>query len=494
MTRIHELRQLLSLVEPQRELWCAPGRGNICARDIGRLVEQSGDIQERMRDRKIAIYARSESELAPLLVLVDGACRQLTLLPSHLPPDRLAAIVVRSGAEILLTTDTQAVAESDFEVVAVDVALLWRRAETESGGLLKERGRDLAAASCAGSKDLGNAKSGGPHTAPTTLTKWVLSTSGTTGEPKLIAHTLASLTRTAKHDLTRGQEYRWGSLYNLTGFAGLQVFLQSWCGGSCLILGREGSSLEERVEDLMHAGCTALSATPTMWRKLLMSCPVEQLALRQITLGGEIVDQKILAAPSNSFPDAKIVHIYASTEAGVGFAVRDGLAGFPASYLDDPPPGLQLAVDAHGRLLLRSDCDAQEYVDGCSELKRHDGFIDTGDLVERRGDRFFFLGRADGTINVGGNKVHPEEVENFLLGCDGVRFARVTGRKSPFAGELVQAEVVPESTNMSDPDAFKKALLVRCRAVLEPYKVPAIVKLVEDIEATAAGKMTRRPE
>ncbi len=96
----------------------------------------------------------------------------------------------------------------------------------------------------------------------------MLPTSGTTGEPKLVAHTLASLTRTAKHDLVRGQEYRWGSLYNLTGFAGLQVFLQSWCGGSCLILGRESSSLAERVADLIEGGCTALSATPTMWRKL----------------------------------------------------------------------------------------------------------------------------------------------------------------------------------------------------------------------------------
>jgi acyl-CoA synthetase (AMP-forming)/AMP-acid ligase II len=302
---------------------------------------------------------------------------------------------------------------------------------------------------------------------------------------------LASLTRTAKHDLTRGQEYRWGSLYNLTGFAGLQVFLQSWCGGSCLILGRETSLLEERVADLIEGGCTALSATPTMWRKLLMSCPVERLTLKQITLGGEIVDQKILDALRRAFPRAKITHIYASTEAGVGFAVRDGRAGFPASYVDNPPPGIRLAVDPQGLLLLRSDCDEQEYIDRGSELKRDDEFVDTGDLVTRRDDRFFFLGRANGTINVGGNKVHPEEVENFLLGCDGVQLARVTGRKSPFTGQLVQAEVVLESTLSLDPDEFKKALLARCRAELDAYKVPAVLKFVEQIESTTSGKLKR---
>ncbi len=87
--------------------------------------------------------------------------------------------------------------------------------------------------------------------------------------------------------------------------------------------------------------------------------------------------------------------------------------------------------------------------------------------------------------------MHPEEVENFLLGCDGVQFARVTGRKSPFTGELVQAEVVPESTLSLDPDEFKRSLLARCRAELDAYKVPAVLKLVEELEATTSGKLKR---
>jgi acyl-CoA synthetase (AMP-forming)/AMP-acid ligase II len=466
MSSIGYLRELLSRVEPEREIWFAPGRGSVCARDVDRFVANSRDALERVRDHNVALYAGSEVELAPLLVLLDGTCRQLTLLPANLPRDRLAEIVVRSQSEILVTTDRQAVARGEFEICQVDAERLW-------GGWdpTPQQGRETAPQQAHG--------------------RWVLPTSGTTGEPKLVAHTLASLTRTAKHDLTRGQEYRWGSLYNLTGFAGLQVFLQSWCGGSCLILGRETSLLEERVADLIEGGCTALSATPTMWRKLLMSCPVERLTLKQITLGGEIVDQKILDALRRAFPRAKITHIYASTEAGVGFAVRDGRAGFPASYVDNPPPGIRLAVDPQGLLLLRSDCDEQEYIDRGSELKRDDEFVDTGDLVTRRDDRFFFLGRANGTINVGGNKVHPEEVENFLLGCDGVQLARVTGRKSPFTGQLVQAEVVLESTLSLDPDEFKKALLARCRAELDAYKVPAVLKFVEQIESTTSGKLKR---
>ncbi|MHB0956093.1 MAG: ANL family adenylate-forming protein [Pirellulaceae bacterium] len=480
MNRIRTLRQLLDRVPPERELWCAPGSRTIRARDIAKLLTRCGALLERIRDRNVALYAASDNELAPLLVLLDGTCSQLTLLPASLPAERLAEIVVRSKSDLLITSDSQALAQGPFEVGAVDVAELW-----------EEGGRETAGESWGGRE----------------TTKWVLSTSGTTGEPKLVAHTLASLTRTAKQDLHKGEQYRWGSLYNLTGFAGLQVFLQSWCGGSCLILGRAGTALEERVAELIAGRCTALSATPTMWRKLLMSCPreLERLALRQITLGGEIVDQKILDALQRTFPIAKISHIYASTEAGVGFAVRDGQAGFPASYLDDPPPAIRLAVDPQGRLLLLpksncdEQCDEQAYVDDRSSIRRDDGFIDTGDLVVRRGDRFFFLGRANGTINVGGNKVHPEEVEEFLLGCPGVLFARVSGRKSPFTGELVQAEVVPEpsptpnATKEKEPDLekLKKNLLARCRAELEAYKVPAILKFVADFEATTSGKLKR---
>ena len=478
------LRELLKRVEPAREIWYAPGRGPVCAGDIARFIERREAVRGQVRGKQVALHAVADEQFAPLLVLLDGACRQITLLPTSLTPDRLAAILARSGSEILVAAGQQTLPLGTCEVLPVDVAPLWEPGDAE--------GRT----GCRTEPENPSAEQLTAQPAAVQGSRWVLPTSGTTGVPKLVAHTLASLTRSAKGDLSRGREYRWGSLYNLTGFAGLQVFLQSWCGGSCLILGRQSPSLSDRVADLIAGGCTALSATPTMWRKLLMACPVavEKLLLRQITLGGEIVDQKILDALQRAFPGARITHIYASTEAGVGFAVRDGLAGFPASYLDHPPRGVRLAVDDQGQLLLRADCDEQEYVDGTAQLKRADGFVDTGDLVTRRGDRFYFLGRANGTINVGGNKVHPEEVEGCLLGCEGVQFAWVTRRKSPFTGELVQAEVVPQPNCSLGPEELKKTLIAHCRAELAPYKVPAVVKLVPELEATASGKLKRAEE
>ena len=247
-------------------------------------------------------------------------------------------------------------------------------------------------------------------------------------------------------------------------------------------------SLSERVDRMSRLGVTALSATPTMWRKILMGSQASSLPLRRITLGGEIADQKILEALAATFPDAKLTQIYASTEAGVGFSVRDGQAGFPMSFLDHPPVGVELRV-VEDRLFLRCANCTQRLMGDESELHLADGFIDTGDRVQQVGDRFMFLGRANGSINVGGNKVHPEEVETFLLACDGVAQARVYAKKSPFTGSLVVADVVPAIENQ-DP-AMSKRLIADCRMGLEAYKVPAMIRIVDAMETNAAGKMKR---
>ena len=68
-----------------------------------------------------------------------------------------------------------------------------------------------------------------------------------------------------------------------------------------------------------------------------------------------------------------------------------------------------------GSLRIRSTRTARRYLGGeRAALADADGFVDTGDMVELRGDRYYFVGRAGGIINVGGLKVHPEEVEAVI--------------------------------------------------------------------------------
>lgn len=449
------LRNALDSMAPDRPVWLVPEEGDIItAGEVAQRLCAADSFVQRVRGKRVAVWADAECDLAPLLVTLDGVCRSITLLPSTLSAERTSVLLKQSQSEILIGTN---------EVPQVSAGI-------ES---FTYRWRDVKPAST----------SNPPGSFAPQDTRWLLATSGTTGDPKLIAHSLASLTRTTKLDSGKGGEFRWGSLYNLTGFAGLQVFFQSWFGGASLILGTRFANFSDRVSMLEAARCNALSATPTMYRKMLLSGALEQLDLQQITIGGEIVDQGILDALRAQFPHARIVHIYASTEAGVGFSVRDCQEGFPAAYLKSPQRGVHMAVDERNHLWLGRRGTVQ---DG-----EPSGMIDTGDLVEKRGDRYVFRGRANGTINVGGNKVHPEEVEHFLLALPEVHFARVRPRKSSLTGSLVQADVVPAGHNTLSERDFKAYLLSACRSELEPHKVPAIMRVVSSLEYTSSGKLQR---
>ncbi len=186
-------------------------------------------------------------------------------------------------------------------------------------------------------------------------TQWIIPTSGTTGEPKLIAHSLRSLSSSVKKNQGRGASLIWGMIYDITRFAGIQVFLQAVMGGASLAVSTDRNNLETTANEFAAAGVNALSATPTMWRKLVMSGVLDSLNLEMITLGGEPADQMILTELRERFPHAKITSIYASTEAGVGFSVTDDRAGFPVSYTKkELLGGVWLRVDGQ-KLLLRKE-------------------------------------------------------------------------------------------------------------------------------------------
>ena len=173
-----------------------------------------------------------------------------------------------------------------------------------------------------------------------------------------------------------------------------------------------------------------------------MSGEARRIAPQRVRLSGEIADDAVLAGLRALYPNAHVEHAYASTEAGVAFVVSDGRAGFPASLRRRGRRGR----DARRR---RRRCAFAPTAPRCATsapnapaLKDADGFVDTGDIVERSGDRYLFVGRRGGIINVGGAKVHPEEVEAALNAHAAVRASRVFARKNPITGALVAAEVV----------------------------------------------------
>jgi acyl-CoA synthetase (AMP-forming)/AMP-acid ligase II len=212
---------------------------------------------------------------------------------------------------------------------------------------------------------------------------------------------------------------------------------------------------------------------------------------RYVRLSGEVADQAILDALAAAYPNANVAHAFASTEAGVGFDVRDGRAGFPVSLIGDSVGAAELRV-VDGSLHIRSTRTASRYLGGNGQLPGADGFVDTGDMVEARGDRYYFIGRREGIINVGGQKVHPEEVEAIINQHPAVRMARVSGRRSPITGAIVIADVVLRAPGPPAAfDAIRAEILEECGRVLPAHKIPTTLREVASIEVTPSGKLAR---
>lgn len=308
-----------------------------------------------------------------------------------------------------------------------------------------------------------------------------LESSGTTGTPKRLRHDFTRLRGRLRGVAEEGA--RWLLTYDPGAFAGLQVMLTAAAAGAVLIAvpGSGAGTIAALAQAARRHAVTHVSGTPSFWRAFLMALGDADLPLAAVTLGGEAADQPLVDRLAERFPHARLRHIYASTEAGALFAVADGRAGFPAAWLDAAPDGLALRI-TDGVLEVRSPRAAPGAVDA-------DGWLSTGDLVERRGDRVLFAGRLDGLVNVGGVKVSPEAVERCLLTVDGVADAAVVAVPSPITGHLLTATIVPV------PGADESALRVALRAAtadLPPAARPRALTFADHIPLSAAGKKSRK--
>jgi acyl-CoA synthetase (AMP-forming)/AMP-acid ligase II len=326
-------------------------------------------------------------------------------------------------------------------------------------------------------------------------TEWVLLTSGTTGVPKLVVHSLASLAAPIKQGGPAAAfSPVWSTFYDIRRYGGMQIFLRAAMGGGSLVL---SSAREPVAAFLARAGghrITHISGTPSHWRRALMDPSASLISPRYVRLSGEIPDQPILSDLSAFYRGAAVGHAFASTEAGVAFEVNDALAGFPADLIAGPAGEVEMRLE-DGSLRIRSRRTAIRYLGNVGSLRDANGFVDTGDMVEERGGRCFFVGRRGGIINVGGLKVHPEEVEAVINRHPAVRMSLVKARKNPFTGAVVVADIVMRSGDAASGDAtdlVRSQILDTCRRDLAAHKVPAVIRFVSSLEVGAAGKLARR--
>ncbi len=303
----------------------------------------------------------------------------------------------------------------------------------------------------------------------------VIFTSGTTGQPKQVEHTVSTLTRAVRVGEWHADD-RWAYAYNPTHMAGLQVFFQAFENKNTLV-NVFHLSRSEVYQCIEKYSITHLSATPTFYRLLL---PYEKAypSVRRVTLGGEKSDQSLYGTIHKIFPMAKINNVYASTEAGTLFASRGDSFQIPEAFRD------KFRVE-DGELLIHR-----------SLLGESDSFLfdsdyyHSGDMIEwvdAEKGIFRFKSRKNELINVGGYKVNPGEVEAAINSMEGVCQSLVYGRPNSVLGNILCAEVQLEGgTSLNELDI--RRYLQTC---LQDFKIPRRIKFVETISLTRTGKLKR---
>lgn len=281
-------------------------------------------------------------------------------------------------------------------------------------------------------------------------------TSGTTGPPKIIFHNLNEALEKKRSGLP---DEKWILTYSPERWAGISVILHVIKSGASLYV-PNSLSFNDIIETAIENHPTHISLTPSMFRSLLLNdkgCRLSNVPIKQVTFGGEAATQSVLNLAKSIWPNSRVSHVYAATEVGDICSVSDGLEGIPAHKFNAHK------FSETGELIMNNQ--------------------PSGDIWRLEGNRYFFVGRIQEVINVGGNKISPLVIEEFAVN-HGAQMARAYPVTSPVTGFLVGLEYVG--------DVDEKSLLKHFRKTLPKYACPVKISKVDRLEISDAGKMIRR--
>uniref|UniRef100_UPI004048A884 ANL family adenylate-forming protein n=1 Tax=Algoriphagus sp. TaxID=1872435 RepID=UPI004048A884 len=299
----------------------------------------------------------------------------------------------------------------------------------------------------------------------------VLFTSGSSGEPKGALHDFSKLL--AKFHVKRNALLtinfllfdHWGGLNTL--------FHILSNGGTVVVL--ENRNPDYVCELIEKHKAELLPTSPTFLNMLVLSRAYERHSLKSlkvISYGAEPMPESLLKHLNTLFPDIKLQQTYGLIELGV---MRSQSQDNGSLWVKIGGEGYQTRV-VDGILQIKSDSAMLGYLNAKSPFTE-DGWFITGDSVEVDGEYFKILGRKSEMINVGGEKVFPQEVENIILEIPEVEDVVVYAESNAFTGKIVCAKIKYNGTETKE-EVVKK-VKTYCRTKLESFKVPVKIELVD---------------
>lgn len=311
----------------------------------------------------------------------------------------------------------------------------------------------------------------------------ILFSSGTSGQPKAMAQDFSALLATYQERHASGLPVL--ALLGFDHIGGLNTLFGALAAGAPLVV--PASTAPDAVAAAIARHRVAvLPASPTFLNLLLVADAAsahDLSSLRVITYGTEPMPESLLGRLQSKFPRVRFIQTFGTSETGIT-RTESPVAGSTFLRFEDPYLEWKIVAD---ELWLRSRTQIAGYLNASNERFTADGWFRTGDKVEHGPDGTLrILGRLGETINVGGEKLMPAEVESVVLTVPGVADCRVRGEAHPLTGQTVAVDVVSFAT---DQEALRSAIRIACRARLARHKIPTRVTFVPSVSGERMKKV-----
>ena len=354
-----------------------------------------------------------------------------------------------------------------------------------------------------------------PHVNTNDDTMLMYFTSGTSGEPKMVAHdflyAMGHLTTGVFwHNLSEDSIHLtvadtgwgkavWGKFYG-QWFAGAAVF----------VFDHEKFNADTLLHQIEKYKVTSFCAPPTIYRFMIREdlSHYDLSSLRYCTTAGEALNPAVF----DKFKEKTGIQMmegFGQTETTMTLGTmpwmkpKPGSMGIPnAQYNIDlvKPDGTRCEDGEKGEIVVRIGDRKpiglfKEYYrdEALTREAWHDGLYHTGDVAWRDEDGYYwFEGRIDDVIKSSGYRIGPFEVESALMTHPAVVECAITGVPDDIRGMVVKATVVlGREWKDRAGDELVKELQNHVKHETAPYKYPRIIEFVDELPKTISGKIRR---
>ena len=340
-------------------------------------------------------------------------------------------------------------------------------------------------------------------------------TSGTTGEPKMVAH---DFTYPLGHIVTARY---WHNLHKNslhftiadTGWAKAawgKIYGQMITGANIFVYDHEKFTPADILQKIHDYHITSLCAPPTIYRFLIREdlSKYDLSSLEYCTTAGEALNYSVYET-FLKITGIRLMEGFGQTETTLTLGTfpwmepKPGSMGVPnPQYEIDllKPDGRHAEEGEQGQIVIRTDKGKpvglfKEYYRDAEKTSEswHDGYYFTGDLAWRDEDGYYwFVGRADDVIKSSGYRIGPFEVESALMTHPAVVECAITGVPDEIRGQVVKATIIlaADYRAKAGPDLVKE-LQDHVKRVTAPYKYPRVIEFVDELPKTISGKIRR---